>query len=153
MITVNMLNDFHATDFVYQINFYVASTGEEHPLSHGSCLVTGRANLKPRDAMQSKDVIVTVLGDTLAFYDVVFDTSYLPHYSYWSLHVWKWHQGAGQVDLGHLCDRRRLWLARCPFSYRGEALSSHTTRPYRAIRRRGPVKDTAASGKIYDAHF
>ena len=88
LITVNLLSDYnHTSDSMFQINHCTISTGEEHPLAYGSCLVTGSNDLDNNDHERSRDVEVAVLGDRLAFYDVLiiyqeWTTSYYWHYMY-----------------------------------------------------------------------
>ena len=80
--------------FQYGINLHKASTGEKHPLAHGPCLITGRSFCA--EALYFKSVVTAFLGDRLAFYGLVADKR---GYSYWSLHVWNWHQG-GPANVG-----------------------------------------------------
>jgi hypothetical protein len=97
MITVDLLSDdAHTSDFVYEINFRTISTDGEHPLAH-----TSRLELicrVPYKEHRQHKVIITVLGDRIAFYSEI-KTEDGVDYPYWSLHVWNWHEG-GQSEVG-----------------------------------------------------
>jgi len=105
LVTVNVVamsvqnRPDYPSDHVYQINLQTISTGEEHPLAHGPFLV---ASMSDSDSefdgdSESRDVNIAVLGDHLAFHEVVTPDSV--NYSYWSLHVWNWHEDS-QRDVG-----------------------------------------------------
>ncbi|KAG1748404.1 uncharacterized protein EDB91DRAFT_878106 [Suillus paluster] len=85
--------DVDTYELKYQILFHTLSTGEEHPLSHGSRVITGGAACSEALEIQ---LIVSVHGDRLAVYIAELDENCD---SYWSLHVWSWHQGAQADDV------------------------------------------------------
>jgi hypothetical protein len=87
IITVNVLS--HSYGLKHQINFRTISTGKEHPLAHGSCIVTcAYPDTATADCTGTKSARVSVLGDRLAFYGV----ATIGDAQHWSLQVWNWHQ-------------------------------------------------------------
>ncbi|KAG1749033.1 uncharacterized protein EDB91DRAFT_1334439 [Suillus paluster] len=92
----------------FKVLFHTISTGEEHPLAHESRVVAGKLAC---DEEGDLNVSVSVLGDRIALCVAEKDEN---GDSYWSLHVWNWHQGGQADDIsvigkGHdFCDVRFL---------------------------------------------
>ncbi|KAG0701567.1 hypothetical protein DFH29DRAFT_1050175 [Suillus ampliporus] len=86
--------------FEHQIYLRTISTGEEHPLAHGCCLVPGGATFKITGSVTCNAPLLlnneaaAVLGDRLAFYSTLEQRGQNNLTMYWLLHVWDWHQGA-----------------------------------------------------------
>ncbi|KAG1729965.1 uncharacterized protein EDB91DRAFT_1227796 [Suillus paluster] len=105
MVMIQFPIDGRTYDFKYKILFCTISTGEEHPLAHGSRVVAGRPAC---GEAQKLDVAVSVLGNRIVVCLAEHGDSY------WSLHVSNWHQGGTSDDVyvtseGYgLCDIRFL---------------------------------------------
>ncbi|KAG1729959.1 uncharacterized protein EDB91DRAFT_798765 [Suillus paluster] len=91
MVIIQAPNGGRTHDFKYRILFGTISTGEEHPLAHGSRIVAGRP--ASSEARQF-GVCVSILGDRIAVFLAEHGENEDP---YWSLHVSSWHQG-GRSD-------------------------------------------------------
>ncbi|KAG2113958.1 hypothetical protein DEU56DRAFT_933931 [Suillus clintonianus] len=94
--------DVDTDGFKYQISFRTIS-GEEHPLSHGSRVVNGRAACKNATLIT---VAVDVLEGRLAVYVSGVQNLNINYREYWSLHVFNWQlEQYGQADdlcaIGH----------------------------------------------------
>lgn len=85
--------DVDSDGFKYRVSFRSISTGEEHPLSHGSRVVGGRAACSE---VQFIKIAVAVFDDRLAVYIAGLDEIRGPC---WSLHFLSW-QRPSQADVG-----------------------------------------------------
>ncbi|KAG1717273.1 hypothetical protein EDB19DRAFT_2033029 [Suillus lakei] len=106
-VVITLPIDPDTLGFKYRMDFRTISTGEEHPLSHGSRVVHGRAAFSET---QEIDITVSVLGDRLAIYLYGEDEDWNPC---WSLHVLSWQRRSPADDLcaigdGELLDIRFL---------------------------------------------
>ncbi|KAG2142969.1 hypothetical protein DEU56DRAFT_900305 [Suillus clintonianus] len=90
-ITIKLPVNVDSHTFKCQILSRMISTGEEHPLAHGSHIVTSRAAFRES---QTVKISVSVLGDRLAVYFFGRDEN---GDLYWSLHVLSWYQ-CNQAD-------------------------------------------------------
>ncbi|KAG1873953.1 hypothetical protein F4604DRAFT_1766107 [Suillus subluteus] len=94
--------DVDSEGFKYQISSRTISTGEEHPLSHGSHVVSGRAACS--EALRIK-IAVAVLDDRLAVYIGGTDKN---RNQCWSLHVLSWQRPSQADDLCAISDGNQL---------------------------------------------
>ncbi|KAG2139861.1 uncharacterized protein EDB93DRAFT_1106056 [Suillus bovinus] len=94
--------DVDSDGFKYRISFRSISTGEEHPLSHGSRVVSGRAACCEAQFIK---IAVAVFDDRLAVYIAGLDENRDPC---WSLHVLSWKQPSQADDLCAIGDGNEL---------------------------------------------
>ncbi|KAG2040858.1 hypothetical protein BDR03DRAFT_68403 [Suillus americanus] len=99
-IIITLPIDVDSDGFKYQISFRTISTGEEHPLSHGSRIVSGRAACSNA---QDIKIAVAVLDDRLAVYIAGLDEN-----PCWSLHVLSWQRPSQADDLCAIGDGNEL---------------------------------------------
>ncbi|KAG2141010.1 hypothetical protein DEU56DRAFT_911504 [Suillus clintonianus] len=90
-VIIRLLIDADTDSLRFRISFCTISTGEEHPLSHGSRVVNGRA----ADDCWAINVSVAVLDNRIAVYVSRSNNKHV----YWSLHVLNWKlEQCGQAD-------------------------------------------------------
>ncbi|KAG1837101.1 hypothetical protein DFJ58DRAFT_734544 [Suillus subalutaceus] len=94
--------DVDSEGFKYQISSRIILTGEEHPLSHGSHVASGRAACS--EALRIK-IAVAVLDDRLAVYIGGTDNN---RSQCWSLHVLSWQRPSQADDLCAISDGNQL---------------------------------------------
>ncbi|KAG1873940.1 hypothetical protein F4604DRAFT_1766045 [Suillus subluteus] len=99
-IIITLPIDVDSDGFKYQISFHTISTGKEHPLSHGSHIVSGRAACSKA---QQIEITVAVFDDRLAVYIVGLDEN-----PCWSLHILSWQQPSQADDLCAIGDGNQL---------------------------------------------
>ncbi|KAG1895795.1 uncharacterized protein F5891DRAFT_1056972 [Suillus fuscotomentosus] len=94
--------DVDSNGFKYRVSFRSISTGEEHPLSHGSRVVGGRAACSEAQFIK---IAVAVFDDRLAVYIAGLDEMRGPC---WSLHVLSWQRPSQADDLCVIGDGTEL---------------------------------------------
>ncbi|KAG1737975.1 hypothetical protein EDB19DRAFT_2039741 [Suillus lakei] len=101
-IVITLPIDADTLAFKCQIDFRAISTGERHPLSHGSRIVSSRAAFSET---QEINIAVSVLEDRLAVYLSGPDENRNPC---WSLHILSWQQRSPADDLCAISDGYEL---------------------------------------------